>query len=284
MTDLAASFPDLQFDRPAPGVLRITLDAPGLNSVNPTVHRELADVWLDGRPRPGRRTSRCSSGAGKAFSAGGSFDLLESIVTRRRVRARASCGEARDLVFNVINCSKPIVSAIHGPAVGAGLVAGAARRRLGRRPHRAHHRRPHAPRRRRRRPRRDLLAAAVRHGEGEVLPADLRHAHRRGGRAHRARVAVRRRRRRAGPRARDRDAARRWRAAGDPLDEAHAQPLVPGASGDRSMLSLAYEFIGFAGADARGARLLRRSEPPSSGADGQPASCWITAALSTTRR
>ena len=31
--------------------------------------------------------------------------------------------EARDLVFNVINCSKPIVSAIHGPAVGAGLVA-----------------------------------------------------------------------------------------------------------------------------------------------------------------
>ena len=32
--------------------------------------------------------------------------------------------EARDLVFNVINCSKPIVSAIHGPAVGAGLVAG----------------------------------------------------------------------------------------------------------------------------------------------------------------
>ena len=31
--------------------------------------------------------------------------------------------EARDLVMNVIACSKPIVSAIHGPAVGAGLVA-----------------------------------------------------------------------------------------------------------------------------------------------------------------
>ena len=31
--------------------------------------------------------------------------------------------EARDLVFNVINCSKLIVSAVHGPAVGAGLVA-----------------------------------------------------------------------------------------------------------------------------------------------------------------
>jgi enoyl-CoA hydratase len=30
--------------------------------------------------------------------------------------------EARDIVLNVINCSKPIVSAIHGPAVGARLV------------------------------------------------------------------------------------------------------------------------------------------------------------------
>jgi enoyl-CoA hydratase len=38
------------------------------------------------------------------------------------VRARVM-REARDLVYNVINCSKPIVSAIHGPAVGAGLVA-----------------------------------------------------------------------------------------------------------------------------------------------------------------
>ena len=29
--------------------------------------------------------------------------------------------EARDIVYNVINCSKPIVSAVHGPAIGAGL-------------------------------------------------------------------------------------------------------------------------------------------------------------------
>ncbi|MFM9587558.1 enoyl-CoA hydratase-related protein, partial [Streptomyces caniscabiei] len=32
--------------------------------------------------------------------------------------------EARDLVYNVINCSKPVVSAMNGVAVGAGLVAG----------------------------------------------------------------------------------------------------------------------------------------------------------------
>ena len=32
-------FPHLRFDRPAEGVLRITLDAPGLNAVGPDVHR-----------------------------------------------------------------------------------------------------------------------------------------------------------------------------------------------------------------------------------------------------
>ena len=31
--------------------------------------------------------------------------------------------EARDIVYNVINCSKPIISGIRGPAVGAGLAA-----------------------------------------------------------------------------------------------------------------------------------------------------------------
>ncbi|HEU4842376.1 MAG TPA: enoyl-CoA hydratase/isomerase family protein, partial [Ilumatobacteraceae bacterium] len=62
-------------------------------------------------------------GAGKAFSAGGSFELIDGIVNdyARRLEVMR---EARDLVFNVINCSKPIVSALHGAAVGAGLVAG----------------------------------------------------------------------------------------------------------------------------------------------------------------
>ena len=63
------------------------------------------------------------AGAGKAFSAGGSFELIDTIVNDYAARTRV-LREARDLVFNIINCSKPIVSAMHGPAVGAGLVAG----------------------------------------------------------------------------------------------------------------------------------------------------------------
>jgi enoyl-CoA hydratase len=114
-------FPDLTFDRPADGVLRITLDAPGLNAVNASLHRQLADVWR-AVDRDAETNVAVIQGAGKAFSAGGSFELLDGIMNDYATRLRV-LREARDLVFNVIDCSKPIVSAIHGPAVGAGLVA-----------------------------------------------------------------------------------------------------------------------------------------------------------------
>lgn len=122
MTETYDQFPGLTIDRPAPHVLRITMDAPGLNAVTPAVHREMADIWLTVDRDPDTHVALLR-GAGKAFSAGGSFELLDTLMSDYEVRTRV-LREARDLVFNVINCSKPIVSAIHGPAVGAGLVAG----------------------------------------------------------------------------------------------------------------------------------------------------------------
>ena len=120
MPDYQALFPSLSFDRPADHVLRITLDAPGLNSVSPECHAHLADVWLTVDRDPDVRVA-IIQGAGKAFSAGGSFELLDELTNDYAARTRA-LREARDIVNNVINCSKPIISAIHGPAVGAGLV------------------------------------------------------------------------------------------------------------------------------------------------------------------
>ena len=122
MTDYASEFPSFKYDWPAEGVLRITFDAPGLNSVGPDAHREIADIWLAVDRDPRVRVA-ILQGAGKGFSSGGSFELLEGITGDYAVRTRVM-REARDLVWNVINCSKPIISAIHGPAVGAGLVAG----------------------------------------------------------------------------------------------------------------------------------------------------------------
>ena len=116
----ASQFPSLRFEEVGPGVLGIVLDGPNLNAVGPEAHADLADVWPVIDRDPAVRVALIR-GEGRGFSAGGSFELVESIVEDHEARVRV-LREARDLVRNVIECSKPIVSAIHGPAVGAGLV------------------------------------------------------------------------------------------------------------------------------------------------------------------
>jgi enoyl-CoA hydratase len=61
------------------------------------------------------------TGAGRAFSAGGDLGLVENAYRNPEEIGRI-LDEARDLVYNILRCDKPIVSAINGAAVGAGLV------------------------------------------------------------------------------------------------------------------------------------------------------------------
>ncbi|WP_028925446.1 enoyl-CoA hydratase/isomerase family protein [Pseudonocardia acaciae] len=119
MTDRYAGFSSLRFSRPADGVLELVLDGPNLNAVSEAMHAELADVWpVIHRDRSVRAV--LVRGEGKAFSAGGSFDMVTEMAADPVVRTRVF-QEAKDLVYNLVNCDTPIVSAINGPAVGAGL-------------------------------------------------------------------------------------------------------------------------------------------------------------------
>ena len=106
--------------------IQMRADGPGGNGKLPTAghqgHGELAEIWRD----VGADDSvRCAvlRGDGMGFSGGGDLALVSDMANDFSVRSRV-WKEARDLVYNVINCDKPIVSALHGPAVGAGLVAG----------------------------------------------------------------------------------------------------------------------------------------------------------------
>jgi enoyl-CoA hydratase len=123
MTDRYSKYERLKFDRPAERILRITLDTPGkLNAVNQQMHWELGEVWRDIDADP-EVSCAILTGAGDAFSAGGDLGMVEQMMDDFATRTRV-WKEARDIVYNVINCSKPVVSAMTGPAVGAGLVAG----------------------------------------------------------------------------------------------------------------------------------------------------------------
>jgi len=111
-------FPSLRIERAEHGVLHLILDAPGLNSVGPQMHRDLADIW----PAIGRDPDVRAvlvRGEGKAFSSGGSFELIDETIGEFNDRLRIM-REARDLVLNIVNFDKPVISAIHGAAVGAG--------------------------------------------------------------------------------------------------------------------------------------------------------------------
>jgi enoyl-CoA hydratase len=121
--DRYAAFPSLELDRPAEHVLRITLRSAGrLNAVSGAMHGELAAIWTTiGEDDETRAV--LVRGADGAFSAGGDLDLVLEIANDAETRARVF-EEARDLVYNVIRCPKPIVSAMTGPAVGAGLAVG----------------------------------------------------------------------------------------------------------------------------------------------------------------
>jgi len=123
MSDRYEKYTKLQIDFPAERVLRITFNRPETyNSVDAETHTELTHIWRHVDADPGVNAV-IITGAGKAFSAGGDFSLIKTIIDDPVARM-ANWKEAKDLVYNVINCNKPIISAINGVAVGAGLVVG----------------------------------------------------------------------------------------------------------------------------------------------------------------
>ncbi|WP_458318103.1 enoyl-CoA hydratase/isomerase family protein [Mycolicibacterium brisbanense] len=104
------------------GVLLITIDRPEkYNAADEEMHAELARIWRDVSTDHDTRVA-VITGAGKAFSAGGDLAMVERMAGDYQ-RVSHMLGEMSDLVYNMINCDKPIVSAINGVAVGAGAVA-----------------------------------------------------------------------------------------------------------------------------------------------------------------
>ena len=111
----------LAFDPRPTGVLLITLNRPDvLNATNERLHWELTQVWRTVDADPAVRVALVT-GAGRAFSAGGDLGMVEATAGNPAAVAR-TLREASDLVYNMLDLDKPVVSAINGVAVGAGLV------------------------------------------------------------------------------------------------------------------------------------------------------------------
>lgn len=120
--DRYARYQRLRIDWPHARVIRLTMANGKMNSADAIMHAELGEIWRDIDSDPAV-SAVIFTGAGEVFSAGGDFGMIGDIINDHGTRLR-NWKEARDIVYNVINCSKPVVSAIRGPAVGAGLVCG----------------------------------------------------------------------------------------------------------------------------------------------------------------
>ena len=104
----------------ADGVALLTMDRPdSLNSTNAQLHYELSRIWPDLGQDPAVRAA-VITGAGSAFSAGGDFDMIEEAIGNPEAVGRMM-EEAGAIVHNMIDLDKPVISAINGVAVGAGL-------------------------------------------------------------------------------------------------------------------------------------------------------------------
>jgi enoyl-CoA hydratase len=115
-------YPDyehLELDWPEPHVLRIMLHRGTMNSLDFQMHSDLGAVWrlVDADPDV---SAVVLGGRGGAYSAGGDFDMVQRIIDDYDFRCQM-WREGRVLVQNMLDCGKPIVSAISGAAAGGGL-------------------------------------------------------------------------------------------------------------------------------------------------------------------
>jgi enoyl-CoA hydratase len=122
MTSPYARYTRLAFDRPHPKVLRMAMANGRMNTADAAMHAELAEIWRE-IDRDPTVNAAIITGAGRVFSAGGDFAMIRQDIDDFEARAR-QWKEARAIVHNLIDCTKPVVSAMRGVAVGAGLVCG----------------------------------------------------------------------------------------------------------------------------------------------------------------
>lgn len=100
-------------------ILQMTLNRPEqLNAVDPVMDAELAQVFTEFTNDPHTRVV-VITGEGRAFSAGGDIPNMQRIIERPELFDEGAL-HAKQIVFSMLDCPKPIIAKVNGHAIGLG--------------------------------------------------------------------------------------------------------------------------------------------------------------------
>ena len=100
-------------------VLEVTLNRPDkLNATDAVLHNELARLFSDITNDPDSDVV-VLTGAGRAFSAGGDVAWMQDAIDEPE-RFNQTIREAKQIVFGLIDCEKPVIAKMNGHATGLG--------------------------------------------------------------------------------------------------------------------------------------------------------------------
>lgn len=100
-------------------ILTLALDRPdALNGANEELHEELSRVFRDADRDPDSDII-VLTGNGRAFCAGGDLPWMQRAIDDPSLFER-TCYEAKQIIFSLLDCEKPVIAHINGHAMGFG--------------------------------------------------------------------------------------------------------------------------------------------------------------------
>jgi enoyl-CoA hydratase len=100
-------------------VLHATLNRPEtLNSIDGVLEEDLGRLF-DDVARDEQTNVLVLTGAGRAFSAGGDIEQMQKVIDHPDLFLKGMARGKR-LIFSILDCPKPILAKVNGPAIGLG--------------------------------------------------------------------------------------------------------------------------------------------------------------------
>ncbi|XP_071573272.1 delta(3,5)-Delta(2,4)-dienoyl-CoA isomerase, mitochondrial [Temnothorax nylanderi] len=129
-TEMSPTYKTLAVSTPKPFVYMVKLNRPEkLNAMNPTMVKEFKECFKELSTNPDCRVV-ILSGAGKVFCAGidlqGMMEIGQSLAEHEDIARRCKLLEPKikdfqDSLTAIEECSKPVIAAVHGACIGAGV-------------------------------------------------------------------------------------------------------------------------------------------------------------------